>query len=117
MRRGIDEDGRVVEVLFLAEFAQEQHGELDGSGRKQSHVEEFPGCGTDSRVESAAFVVDLNHGFVDRDVIWRGAVGRLEIGLLHPVVDGGSTAADINLSSCCLVIESDRSARWSLIPI
>ena len=94
MRCDIDENGRIVEVLLLAEFAHEQHSELRGSSRKQPHMEELVRFRINSCVEPAAFVVELNHGFVDRCLTRRAATGRLEIGLFDPVADGSSTSLD-----------------------
>jgi len=113
VRCGIDEKGCVVGLLFLAEFTQEQHGELRGSRRKQPYVEKFVRCGIDGRIQPVSFVVDLNYRFVDCDVIWRGIAGRLKIGLLDPIVNRSSTAATPNISRYCLVFESDRPARCS----
>ena len=82
MRCGIDEERCVVGLLSVAEFTQEQHGELRGSRRKQPHVEEFVGCGINGRIQPVSFVVDLNHGLVNRDVIRCRIAGRPEIGFL-----------------------------------
>jgi len=34
----IDQEGRLFDLLFVAEFGEKQHGALCGSGLKQPHV-------------------------------------------------------------------------------
>ena len=51
-------------------------------------------CGIDGGVQSEPLVLELNHGFVRRHAIRFHSVGRLQIGLLDPVVDSRSTASD-----------------------
>lgn len=75
MVRSIDEKYGLLDLLFLTEFAEKQHGELRGRGVKQPDVEEFVGVGIDSSVQPVSFVVDPNHRFVQRDLI-RGVVDR-----------------------------------------
>ena len=111
MRCGIDENGRIVDVLLVAEFAHEQHSELRDSSRKQPHMEELVRFRINSCVEPAASVVELNHGFVDRYLIWRSIAGRPESSFSDPVVDGGSTTIDTNVSKYCSVFGGDRSVR------
>jgi hypothetical protein len=94
MRRGIDEEGRVVDLLLVAEFVQKQHGQLRGSRRKQPHMEEIVRFRIDGRVEPMTFVVDLNHGLVNRHPIRCSVAGRLEIGFFDPVVDRSSAPSD-----------------------
>jgi hypothetical protein len=72
-----DEERGGSHLLFVAEFAQEQHDELGCSGVKQPCMEGFVGVGIDSGVQSVALAVDLNHGFVDRDLIRSGVAGWL----------------------------------------
>jgi hypothetical protein len=39
--RSVDKERRLLDLLFLAEFAEKQHSELRGSGLKQPEIEEF----------------------------------------------------------------------------
>ena len=60
----IDEDRGLVEIVLPAEFAEKRDGKLCGAGVKQPIR-----LGVDGGVQPVALVVDLNHGFVDGDVI------------------------------------------------
>jgi hypothetical protein len=75
--RFIDEEGCVLDLLFLAEFTEKQHSELRGSGLKQPHVEEFIGLRINGGVQPVSFVIDLNHSLVDRDLIRSSVTGWL----------------------------------------
>ena len=66
----IDEKHGGFDVMFLADFCQElfcQHGR---SGAKEFDVQEFVRAGLNSGVQPVALVIELNHGFVEYDVIW-----------------------------------------------
>ena len=65
----IDEDRGLVEIVFSAEFAEKRDGKLCGAGVKQPDVKQLIRLGVDGGVQPVALVVDLNHGFVDGDVI------------------------------------------------
>jgi hypothetical protein len=54
--RFIDEEGCLLDLLFLADFTERQHSELRGSGLKQPRVEEFIGLRIDGVHESEALV-------------------------------------------------------------
>jgi hypothetical protein len=56
MVRFIHEEGCLLDLLFLAEFTEKQHGELRGSGLKQPHMKERIGLGIDGVHESEALV-------------------------------------------------------------
>jgi hypothetical protein len=73
MGRSIDEERGLLDLLFLAEFAEKQHGELCSPGLKQPDSKEFVRVGIDSGVQPVALIVDSNHRFVQRDLI-RGSV-------------------------------------------
>lgn len=60
----IDEEGGVSDLLLLAEFAQEQHGELSCLCLKQPCVEDLIHVEIDSGVRLVPFVVDPNYRFV-----------------------------------------------------
>jgi len=68
-------------LMFLAEFVQKHLGERSCSRREESDVEILLGMGINSGVQPVALIVDLDRGFIDRNVIpgsfrqW--AVGRL----------------------------------------
>lgn len=68
-RHSIDQKDRVVNEMFFAEFFEKHLGQRGGSSRKQSDVQQAIPRGIDRRVQPVALVIDLNHGFVDRDVI------------------------------------------------
>jgi hypothetical protein len=68
-RRSVDEKHGVVESVFRTQFREKLFGQRHSSGWKQSHVEEFVGIGIDGGVQPEALIVELDHGFVDRDVI------------------------------------------------
>jgi len=55
--------------VFLLEFRQELFRQHDGSRRKQPYVQEIVRFGIDGSVQPKALVVELNHGFVDGNVI------------------------------------------------
>jgi hypothetical protein len=55
--------------VFLLEFLQELLCQDDGSRRKQTHVQQFVCFGIDRGVQPKLLTVELNHGFVDRNVI------------------------------------------------
>jgi len=65
----IDEKHGIFDVVFLAEFTEENLGNTEVLRRTKFHVEEFVCLGIDSGVQPVALVVDLDHGFVDRNVI------------------------------------------------
>jgi hypothetical protein len=104
-RGTIDEKYGVGDVVFLLEFLQELFRHGDGSRRKQPHVQEFVRSGIDSGVQPKSLIVELNHGFVDRNVIRALPVDWLHIGLLHSVVNGRACALDTE------VIEETNSIR------
>ena len=60
----VNEERRLLDLLLLAEFAQEQHGELRRTRLKQPCVQNFVRRGIDCSVQPVTLVVDLNHGFV-----------------------------------------------------
>jgi len=68
-RRPVDEEGRVVDLMFLAEFREKHRGNRGGSRRIESNIEQAVRCGIDGSVQPVALVAELNHGFVDRNVI------------------------------------------------
>jgi hypothetical protein len=92
--RTVDENCRVLDLLLLAEFTQKQHGELRRTRLKQPCVQDFVRRGIDGCVQPVTFIVDLNHGLVDRNVIRLGIAAGLYVGFLHPVVNRRPTAFD-----------------------
>ena len=77
MVRSVDEEGGLLDLLFLAEFAEKQQRQLRSPGLKQPDVEEFVCLGIDSGVQPVALIVDSNHRFVHRDLIRGFVAGRL----------------------------------------
>ena len=65
----IDEEGRVVDEMFLAQFRKEHLGQRQCSRRKQPDVEQAVRGGIDGGVQPVSLVVELDHGFIDRNVI------------------------------------------------
>jgi hypothetical protein len=57
------------ELLFLAEFTNEQQSELRRSGLKQPHMEELVCVGIDRGVQPVTLAIDANHRLVNRDLI------------------------------------------------
>lgn len=76
-RCAINEKHRIGDVMFFLEFLQELFCQDNGSRRKQPHMQEFVGFGINSGVQPKSLIVELNHGFVNRNVIRRLAVGWL----------------------------------------
>ena len=91
---GIDQNGGLGNRHLLSEFPEKQHRSLGGTRLKQPDVQELVGFGIDGGVQPVAFLVELDHGLVDRDVIQFSVTGWLYVGFLHPVVDRGATAFD-----------------------
>jgi hypothetical protein len=75
--RAIDEKSRLLDLLFLAEFTQKQHGQLRSYRLKQPDVKEFVSIGIDSGVQPVSFIVDSNHRLVHRDLIRTPVASRL----------------------------------------
>jgi len=69
MWRRVDETRSLLDRLFLAEFAEKQHGSLGRACLKQPDVEQFGRLRIDSGVQSAALVADPNHRLANRDLI------------------------------------------------
>jgi hypothetical protein len=90
----IDEERGVLDLMFGAEFFEEHPRGDGGSRRKQADVKQVIRLGIDRGEQPELFVIDPDHGFVDRDLIWSPAIGGLLVGLLSPRMDGGSMAVD-----------------------
>jgi hypothetical protein len=69
MVRVIDEKRHIRDLLFLAEFTKEQHGELRRSRLKQPYMEELVCTGIGRGVQPVTLAVDANHGLVSRNLI------------------------------------------------
>jgi hypothetical protein len=69
MSRCVDEKDGLFDLLFLAEFAQEQHGQMRRSRLIRPCVKDLVHLGIDGGVQPVSLVVDLNHRFVDRALI------------------------------------------------
>lgn len=90
----IDEKHGIVDVVFLAKFLQEYLDDGGRTRRKQSNVEVSLRIGIDRGVQPLPFIVEVNHRFLECDVIRAGSRCWLEIGFLHPRVNGRSTPFD-----------------------
>jgi hypothetical protein len=85
----------LLDLLLLAEFAQEQHGQLRRSGLKRPCMKDSVRFGIDGGVQPVALAVDLNHRFVGRGLIRLYVTVGLSVGFLYPVANGRSTSLDI----------------------
>jgi hypothetical protein len=70
----IDEENRVADEMFLTEFRKEHLGERPSSRWKQADVKQTVRGGIDSSIQPVSLVVELDHGFVDRNVIRVSAI-------------------------------------------
>ena len=93
----IDQNRCLGDRHVLLQFLQKQHSKLRRFGRKEPKVEEFVGLGIDGRVKPAPLVIYLNHRLINCDVIRRRIAGRLQIGILHLIMDDHSTPSDTQL--------------------
>ncbi len=65
----IDEKERVIDEMFLAEFGKKHLGYCLISRRRELHVQQAVRLGTDRSVQPESFVIELDHGLVNRNVI------------------------------------------------
>ncbi len=65
----IDEEDGVIDIMFLAEFGEGCVGENVCSGWFKLCMKQFVCIRIDSGVQPVAFVIELNHGLVNCDVI------------------------------------------------
>lgn len=65
----VDEKDRLLDLLFVAEFTQEQPGEMHLSRLKWREMEELVRLGINRGVQSVAFIVALNHRLIECDAI------------------------------------------------
>jgi len=75
--RAINEKHSVVNVVFLAKFGKKRMSENLRRGRPQLCMEQFVRFWIDSSVQPIFLVVELDHSFVDRNVIRRPPLFRL----------------------------------------
>lgn len=87
-RCSIDGEDRVIDEMFLTEFRKNHLGNCLISGRSMLHVQQSVRLGIDRSVQPEPFLIQLDHGFVNRNVIRICSIERLKIGLLYPVVNG-----------------------------
>lgn len=57
-------------------------------------MQEFLRFRIDGVVQLVPFIIDLNHRFVHRDVIWFDVAAGLYIGFLYPIMNRCATAFD-----------------------
>jgi DNA polymerase IIIc chi subunit len=76
-RCSVDEDNRVVDEMFLAEFREEHLDQRLCSRRKEPHVPQAIRRGIDGSVQPVLLAIELNHGFVNRNAIRISTVCRL----------------------------------------
>jgi hypothetical protein len=73
--RTVDEIGGVVYVVFLAEFGNERLSKNAVRGRIKPCMKHFVRLWIDCGVQPVLFIIESNHGFIDRNVI-RVLIGR-----------------------------------------
>jgi hypothetical protein len=73
----IDENDRVVDEKFVAEFNKKYLDNRLISSRRKLDVQQAVRVGIDSSVQPGPFVVQLDHGLVNRDMIRVRAIERL----------------------------------------
>ena len=73
----VDEKERVIDEIFLAEFGKEHLGSRLISRRRKLNVQQAVRFGIDRSVQPEPFVIELDHGLVDRNVIRVGTIGGL----------------------------------------
>jgi hypothetical protein len=70
----IDEKERIIDEMFLTEFGKEHLGNRLISRRGELHMWQAVRLGIDSGVQPEPFVIELDHGLVDRNVIRVGTI-------------------------------------------
>jgi len=65
----IDEKHGVIDIMFLAEFFEEDFGQSGRIRGKKTNVEEFVRAWIDSSVQPVLLIVDANHAFIQRNLI------------------------------------------------
>ncbi|GAA0217178.1 hypothetical protein GCM10009000_034950 [Halobacterium noricense] len=65
----IDEKERIIDEMFLAKFGEKHLDNRLISRRRELNVQQAVRVGIDSCVQPEPFVVELDHGLVNRDVI------------------------------------------------
>jgi hypothetical protein len=73
----IDKKECVVDEMFLAEFRKKDLGYHLISRRRKLHVQQSGRVRIDWGVQPEPFIIQLDHGFVDRDVIRIFAIAGL----------------------------------------
>ena len=73
----INQNQRIIDPTFLAEFSRKHRGDRGGSRRIQPDVEMLVCVGIDNSVQSISLVIELDHGFVNRTGIRVNAFERL----------------------------------------
>ena len=75
--RSIDEKHGVRDVVFLAQFPEEDLGQTEILRDSKLDMEEFARGGIDGSVQPVSLVIDLDHSLVNRDVIRAPVLGGL----------------------------------------
>ena len=73
----IDEKHRVTDDMVPPKFSKKYLGNRLTSRRRNLHVGQAVRPGIDRSVQPEAFVIELHHCFVNRNVIWIGTASRL----------------------------------------
>ena len=73
----IDEKERVIDEMFVTEFSKEHLGNRLISRREERYIQQSVRMGIDCSVQPEPFVIQLDHGFVNCDVIRISVIKRL----------------------------------------
>ena len=67
-RPRINEKHGVIDVVFLGQFGKGDRCNNFVLRQKKPEMEEFVGLRIGSRIQSVALIIEVNHGFLKRDV-------------------------------------------------
>jgi len=76
-RSTVDEKDHVFDLMFLTKFREKHRGNRGGSRRIKPDVEQAVGVGIDGSVQPISLVIELNHGFINCNVIRVSTICRL----------------------------------------
>lgn len=92
----VDANRGVVVGLILFEFREKLLGSHSGAHRQQADVQEVVRLRVDDGVQSVVISLELDYGFVDRDVLRGLSPVGLYVGVVYPVVNrrAGATGGE-----------------------
>lgn len=95
LRCKINEKEPVIDEMVVAAFSEKHLADRSISRRKTIDMRQSLRLRIDRSVQPESFVVDPDRSLISYDVIRIGVIKRLEICLLHPVVNSRATAMDV----------------------